>query len=224
MKYIFIILFLFGLTSLAQDDSSARINNDYSALRANLTGAWIFNTKTNNVDGSVYLFENWNTYGIIKTNTNQNLALSGLNYDTKTDSFVAKVSEDSVYVFNNSDIKEVVINRKLFKSFLNLGEPSYYEVLATSNNIKILKKHKKILKKGLLDPLTQKASSDKYVDKSTYYSFKDHKMEELKLSIKSFINVFGDKSEDIKKFISKNKFSIKEEKNFQAILNFYNTL
>lgn len=224
MKYFFIISFLFGLTSLAQDDTSARVKNDYSAFKANLSGAWIFNNVTNNVNGNVYLFENWNTYGIIRTNTNQNLVLSGLNYDTKTDSFVAKVSEDSVYVFNNADIKEIIINKKLFKSYLNLGEPSYYEVLATSNNIEILKKHEKILKKGMVDPLTQKASPDKYIDKYSYFSFKDGKIEELKLSIKPFTNIFGEKSEDIKKYISKNNFSIKEDKNFQAILNYYNTL
>ena len=41
---------------------------------------------------------------------------------------------------------------------------------------------------------------------------------------KSFINMFGEKSEAIKKYISKNNVSVKDERNFQTILNYYNTL
>jgi hypothetical protein len=221
---VVIIFFFFITLALGQNNSEVRIRNDYSAFNANLSGGWIYNNKVINVQGSYYLFEDWNTQGIVVTNNDQNLSLSGLNYDTRTNSLVAKVSEDSLYVFNNDNIKEIIINRKKFKRYLNTGVQTYFEVVAVSKDIEILKKYEKSLKKGTLNPLTQQTSPDKYVDDITYFFYNDGKIQELKLAKKSFINMFGEKSEAIKKYISKNNVSVKDERNFQTILNYYNTL
>ncbi|MFH6768110.1 hypothetical protein V8G56_05115 [Gaetbulibacter aquiaggeris] len=221
---VVIIFLLFITFALGQNNSEVRIRNDYSALNQNLSGAWIYNNEVNNVQGSFYLFKDWSIQGILITNNDQNLSLTGLNYDTKTNSFVAKVSEDSVYVFNNENIKEVIINRKKFKRYLNTGMKTYFEVVAVSNDIEILKKYEKKLKKGILNPFTQQTSPDNYVDVITYYFYNHGKIKELKLAKKPFINMFGEKSEAIKKYISKNNVSIKDERNFQTILNYYNTL
>ena len=221
---VVIIFFLFITFALGQNNSEVRIRNDYSALNPNLSGAWIYNNEVNNVQGSYYLFKDWSLQGILITNNDQNLSLTGLNYDTKTNSFVAKVSEDSVYVFNNDNIKEVIISRKKFKRYLNTGMKSYFEVVAVSKDIEILKKYEKKLKKGTLNPLTQQTSPDHYVDIITYYFYNQGKLKELKLAKKPFINMFGEKSEVIKKYISKNNVSLNDERNFQTILNYYNTL
>ena len=221
---VVIIFFLFITFALGQNNSEVRIRNDYSALNPNLSGAWIYNNEVNNVQGSYYLFKDWSLQGILITNNDQNLSLTGLNYDTKTNSFVAKVSEDSVYVFNNDNIKEVIISRKKFKRYLNTGMKTYFEVVAVSKDIEILKKYEKKLKKGTLNPLTQQTSPDLYVDIITYYFYNQGKLKELKLAKKPFINMFGEKSEVIKKYISKNNVSLNDERNFQTILNYYNTL
>ena len=211
----------------AQKNSySSRVINDFSALNTNLSGAWIKNPIYHQIQGSVYLYENWLTYGIITTNEDLNISIKGLNYDTSIDHFVAKISTDSVYRFDNSNIKEVLINKVKFKKYpiTEFNEKVYFQVMAIGKNIELLKRSTKKLSRGILNPMTQVASPDKYVNKTTYYIFTENELKEIKLKKKAFCKLFGENSKIISKYISEKKLSLNEERNLQVILNYYNTL
>ena len=202
-----------------------------STMRSDLTGfkgslRIKKNESSKETKGSVYLYENWNTIGVIVTNENKSMSMGGLNYDTESDVFVVKSSKDSVYMFDDTNLKEVVINKKRYKKYFNLedGTQYYLEILARNNDIEILKKTNKKIRFGLLDPLTQISADDEYIAVKTYYLKKGDEISEIKLKKKPFCNVFGKESKAIKKFISNKNLSLSDERSLQVILNYYNTL
>lgn len=226
MRFFLIISLLSITLGFSQENSdSNRITNNFSAFESNLTGAWVKNANTK-IKGTVYLYDNWMTSGIITTLDGVNVSLKGLNYDTHSDSFVAKVSNDSVYMFNNANIKEVRINSTNFKRYPIMGKNKnvFYQTLAVGKDMEIIKKGVKKIKPGIVNRLTQVASPDEYVLKSTYYLLSDNELKEIKLKKKAFSKLFGDNSKTISNFISDEKLSVSDERDLQVILNYYNTL
>jgi hypothetical protein len=225
MKNLALSIFLLSATTLfAQRDDSTRITNDYSGLSANSTGAWISNSEKNDIDGSVYLDDNWKSYAIITTQTDRKLIINDLNYDTKNNNFLVKVSNDSVYVFDNANIKEVRLNNKTFKEYKLHGKKTFLEVVAFNTNFEILKAHTKIVKKGNLNPLTQVKDNDQYVSKELLYAKKGNVIKELKLNKKAFSKLFNKDAKKVLNYIKDNNINVKDEKRLQTILNFQNTL
>ena len=72
--------------------------------------------------------------------------------------------------------------------------------------------------------MTQTSTPDKYVDVKRVFFKKGNEVTETKLSKKQFYKLFDDKSNLIKAYVSKNRMSLKDDKNLQKILNYYNTL
>ena len=136
-----------------------------------------------------------------------------------------KVSNDSVYIFDNAGIKEVRLNNKRFKEYSLKGKKTFLEVIAFNKNIEILKEYVKRIKKSSLNPMTQVKPNDCYVNKETLYVKKGDVIKELKLNKKAFGRLFN--KEDAKKvlnFIKENDINIKDENRLQTILNYHNTL
>ncbi len=190
------------------------------------SGTWIRNFEDPTIKGSVYLYENWFTQGIITTKEDKNISIKGLNYETKNDSFVAKISTDSIYIFNDSNIKEVRINNDRFKKYFNqeTNSLSFFQVLAVGKDIEILKLNSKKIKNGAINPLTQVKEHDKYINEFKYYLKRGQDIKEIKLKKNAFCRLFTEDSKSINSFISENNLSLKDERNLQVILNHYNTL
>ncbi len=225
MKALFFGLFLLNVCIVfAQRDDSTRITNDYSGLVVNSTGAWISNPLDDGIEGSIYLYDNWKSYAIVTIQEEKKLIITDLNYDTKNNNFVVKVSNDSVYVFNNDNLKEVRLNNKKFKEYTLKGKKRFLEVVAFNKNFEILKSYSKVVRKGKLNPLTQVKETDRYVLKETIYSKKGNSIKEIKLNKKVFSNLFGKDSKKVRDFITDNNINLKEEKKIQTILNFQNTI
>jgi len=227
MKYLLSLLFVFlsfNINSQNDSDIGAGLQNltGNSALTA---GTWLRNVVTTKTEGTVYLFEDWKTQGVITNVDGKNLSIKGLNYDAKNDAILAKISKDSVYMFNNAVIKEVIINKRKFKRYQNIdNDASYMEVLAMNNNIEILKRNGKKIKKGIKDPLTQVTAPDRYLDDNKIYFKQGNVVQEIKLKNKSFAKLFGEHSKEISNYMSKMKISVKDETKLQMILNYYGTL
>ncbi len=226
MKVILCCFFLFTVSCvLAQRDDSSRLTNDYSGLVVNSTGAWIGNPIDDGIEGSVYLYDSWKSYAIVTTrDDDKNLIIKDLNYDTKHNNFVVKVTNDSVYVFNNALIKEVRLNNKIFKEYILKGEKRFLEVVAFNNSFEVLKNYDKVIRKGKLNPLTQVKDTDCYIKKETIYINKGISIAEIKLNKKTFTKLFGKDAKQVRDFINDNSINVKDEKKLQTILNFQNTL
>lgn len=221
---LFFVCLLFVCVVFAQRDESTRITNDYSGFSNSASGSWLRNPINDGVEGTVYLHDNWKSNAIITTFDGKRLIIKDLNLDTKNNNFVVKVSNDSVYVFNNSFIKEVMLNNKKFKEYQIKGEKRFLEVIAFNKNYEILKNYKKIIRKGKLNPLTQVKELDKYIIKETFYSKKGNSIEDFKLNKKTFSNLFGKDAKKVRDFINNNNIDVKNEKIIQTVLNFQNTL
>lgn len=68
-------------------------------------------------------------------------------------------------------------------------------------------------------PADFKRESDKY-----YVKFQDNSIVELPTRKKNFYEVFGNNSQEIKKFVKANKISIKDINDLKQVINYYNTL
>ncbi len=227
MRLLLLLFMLNVMVCQSQSSNSKRLTNDYSALNTNLSGAWISSNSANNIEGSVYLYDKWETNNaIILTKDGQKLSIKGLNYDTMIDAFVAKVATDSVYVFNNNDIKEVRINENRFKRYFaeEINRLVYFQVLAVGKDMEFLKTNTKKIKNGMLNPLTQVSTPDKYVNDSKIFLKRGNKITEIKLKKKAFSRLFDKNSKAISSFISNENLSLNDERNLQKILNYYNTL
>ncbi len=218
---LFIVCFISSI-SYAQYD----VNLAGNTSPLNNSGLWVVsNLASENTEGSLYLFDNWSKKGQLVMVDDRKFSILGLNYDTKSDAFVVKVANDSIFMFDNSKLKEVKIGSQKFKKYNAVdGKNTYLEVLAVSNDIEFLKYHGKKLKLGNVNPLTQVSEPDTYIDFNKIYYKKATEIKEIKLIKKKFCNLFEDKANEIKKFISKNKISLKDERNLQKILNYHNTL
>ena len=192
------------------------------------SGTWINNINNSSTDGSVYLFENWKTYASIVTNEGKRFKIVDLNYDTKADQFVVKISTDSIYMFDKKFVEEAVINNREFKKYVDPESNTfkYYEVLSNGTDFALLRQDMKILREGDLNPLTQTKRPDKYLNKYKYFVVDNAntQIREIVLSKKNILNLFGEKSEDVKQYMSKNKLSVKSEKDLKRIFYYYRSI
>ena len=225
MKFYKLIFTCLLSTLLHAQYDVTTVGND--PAETNSSGMWIVNNvAAAKIQGSFYLSEDWFSKGYLTRTDGKVVPVLGLNYDTKSDAFVVKISNDSIFKFNNTTIKEVNLGNMKFRKYNNVidSRPSYLEVLANTNDIEILKHHGKQIKLGVKNPMTQTSTPDKYVDVKRVFFKKGNEVTETKLSKKQFYKLFDDKSNLIKAYVSKNRMSLKDDKNLQKILNYYNTL
>jgi len=108
--YLTISLFLVCNFLFAQYDVDIIGNQDIT----NTSGLWVINKKiNNNIKGSYLLFEGSNNFGIISTNQGRRFKVPNLNYNVKQDQIEAKISKDSVFIFDPGKIDIVEIDNRL---------------------------------------------------------------------------------------------------------------
>ena len=184
------------------------------------------NSLMTKVGGTPYLFEDWKTFAIITTQEDNKYKIRNLNYDSKFDLFVAKISLDSIFTFNPNFLKSVVINNRLFKKYLNQksGLFNYYEVISEGENIELLKRNIKVIRQGIINHLTMEKETDYYILRIKYYVNDHGKINELPLKKRDVIQTFGEQSQKVKKFLSENKLSVKKENDLIKIFEYYYSL
>lgn len=131
------------------------------------------------------MLDNWFTKGYLTTTSGIALSIFGVNYDTKNDAFVVKVTKDSIFMFDDSKLKELRIDGKKFKKHTNVPNlfhrnNTYLEVLANTNDIEMLKFYGKKLREVKKGPLTQISTPDKYIDFNKIYFKKGSVIKEIK--------------------------------------------
>ena len=178
------------------------------------------------VGGSPYLFDSWDNISVITTQEDKKYKIQNLNYDARSDIFEAKISQDSVFKFNPSYIKEITINNRRFKKYLNqeTGLFNYYEIISSVSDTKILKRNEKVIRIGVTNRLTMEKENDYFILRENYFLNKSGKLTEFSLKKKSILRLFGNKSQMINKFISNNKLSIKEDADLRKIFNYYESI
>lgn len=174
------------------------------------------------VDGTIHLFDTWNNDAIIHTNDNQRFLVKNVNLNIERNSFEAKVEGDSVFAFNFNNVKQTVINGKIYKNYFWEDDNRVYEVIHDDGTTQLLKGFKVNFVEGSANPMLNR-SFDRYVKKEYYFIRKDDKIKKFKLSKKNVLKlVDGDnvKADEIVDYAKNNKLSFSSENDIKKILEY----
>lgn len=231
-KIFFLVLVMISFTSFSQDDdaggdtfrntlSLGQAVNDQPAT-ATFAISYIAPTI---IEGSKYLYNDWDNVGVLETAKNKKYRISNLNYDVQKDVFVSKVSKDSVHEFNSANFKKIVINNKNFKVVNKNDENGsiFMEVVGEGKELLLLKDYKLTVRGGVFSPTTGQGS-DEYVISYKYYLENNGAITPVKLKKSELLKVFGTKANEIKSFAKKNKLSFKKDKDVRRLFLHYNNL
>ena len=222
MKNKLILLLLFFFTSLSFSQifdklsRSADIFNPNGGLNFN-NG---YNSKQVKIEGSNHLFESWDGDYILQTTKGIRYNINNLNYNLESKKIESIVAKDSVfelrtnlidYVFADNN-KYKVINDELFQE-LNTG------------TLKIYKQYTVRIRDAFVNPQTKvETGLPQYIKDFNYYYYKNNELVAFKLKKKDVLNMLKDKEEEIKKYVSENNISFKDESDVVKIVDYYNKL
>ncbi|RBW58138.1 hypothetical protein DS884_09750 [Tenacibaculum sp. E3R01] len=176
------------------------------------------NNFNDNMKGSIYLFKAWNNLSTLTSFSNKKLKIDNLNYDIENKQFVAKISNDSIYIFNN--LKNVKTPLSLFENI----DGTFYEILV-SGKLQLLKEYTGKYKKAVINKMTnQIVKKPQYIKVETLYSRQNNTIKKIKLKKSSILKLLSSKKEEIKKYSKTNKLSYKKENDVIKILQYYNKL
>lgn len=229
MKNIFAIMTLFTVGILSAQNNQSTVNNFGETFRtavgpaAGKYGAstLFFNPKRK-IEGSVYLFDNWNNYAVIHTSDNQKFVLRNINLNLKRNTFESKVGQDSLFTFSFNNIDKFVVNSIVFKNYYWDDDNRVYQVIFEDDNFSILKAFSLKIVEGSANPMINR-KTDRYIKKERYYVKKDDKILKFKLTKKRVLKLVEgneNKALEIQKYAKGNKLSFKKENDVQKILEY----
>ena len=126
MKNLFItlsILIVSTTTLFSQvntvDSGGSQAMENYAQLATGNGSAYgssmMFYNPKRQIDGTFYLFENWNNTATIHTISNDKFLVKRINLNLDRNSFEAKINQsDSIFSFTFNNIKKVVINNNTY--------------------------------------------------------------------------------------------------------------
>lgn len=174
------------------------------------------------IDGTVYLYDDWNHSVVVHTSDNKKLLIKNVNLNLMQNSFEAKIAEDSIFSFNFNNIEKFVLNNKEYKNFYYDDDNRVYELIYNSENLSVLKGFKINLIEASANPMNNRPR-DRYVQASNYYLRKDGKIKPFTLKKNKILKIFEDPKKviKIKEYVESNKLSYSNEYDVKLILKYY---
>ncbi|KEQ31789.1 hypothetical protein N180_12030 [Pedobacter antarcticus 4BY] len=183
--------------------------------------------KYENLNGSTYLFDNWEP-GIVKLGNGSVLKDIELKFDMVNEVVLFKGKNGETLRFVE-DVKEFTFltpqNHKIFRSGFGLVKgatgDTYYEILF-DGTIKLLKRTKKLIieSKGY-----NSATVNKNVDSLVkyYYVNENGKIEEFKTAKKPIISLLSSRAKEIENLIAAEHLDLKNDIDLAKIFKYYNS-
>lgn len=235
MKNIFTLSLVCLLTlgfTYAQNtgEISGVVNNSANAMltagngmKSSYGASAYFVNSARAVDGTVYLFENWNNSGIIYTDTNEKFSLKNINLNIERNSFESKVGQDSLFSFNFNNVEKFEINGRTFKNFYWNDDNRVYEIIYESKDYSIIKGFKIVEVTGSANPMLNR-TRDRMVRKKFYYLKNEKGINSFVLKKKKILKLVSNndsaKAAEIQQYAKTNKLSFKKEEDVRKILNY----
>lgn len=227
MKPLFYILVfpLFQTFVFSQNAEPFVTNNDImnNLNKVNRTGqtSGYFINPAMGIEGSYYLFKNWENDAIIMSNNEKTFTLKNINLSVKDNRFESQINKDSVYVFEFYNINYVIINSRKFKAFYSPkdGKNRIYEVIAENLEFILLKGYEIRVKVNEPNPLMIKPNKDEYIIKDSYYLIKQGDMQQFQINKKNILSLVGEENEKaFEKYVKENKLSYRLDKDITKML------
>lgn len=217
-----------GAVIAQQDISNQNVVNNASATitqasnpgQSSYGASAYFVNPARAVDGTVYLFEDWNNAGVIYANTNERFALSNINLNIERNSFESKVGKDSLFSFNFNNIEKFVINGRTFKNYYWEDDNRVYEIIYENKDWSIIKGFKIVEVTGSANPMLNR-SRDRMVRKKFYYIKDEKGIRYFKLKKSKILKLVDEKEvARVQNYAKTNKLSYKKEEDVRKILDF----
>jgi hypothetical protein len=226
-SFLFLALLCFySLFSFSQEQNREDVKLAFTSIGNSPIGFWIPAKISNNyIEGSVYLFPNFVGQYEVISKKGDVFKLYNLNYNLITKTLEARISKDSIFQYNLSEI-DCVINQKYKYKFIDDSQVRGL-LLEIYNNkkIQLYKEFTSVVQEASFNPLTQeKIGNDAHIRMDSYYFHKNDFFEKIKLNKKTILKYLSDKEDLVRKFVSKNKLSYKSEEDIVEILNYYELL
>ncbi len=214
----------FSQTTDAKNTSS-NFNIGYQG-NINTTGIWVPGTyKQNFIDGSVYLFPNFNGQFTVITKKGDSRNLFNLNYNLKTQTLESFISKDSVFQYDLDQFDYIISSNKKYKVLNEAQLKGLVLEIFDGQKVKLYNEIHIEIEKGVLNPMTQTMiSEDKFVQVFTYYLVLNGTQVKIKLSKSDILKQLIDKKDALKEFASKNDLSFSKEEDVNKILKYYDFL
>jgi len=188
----------------------------------NLGSSFFYNTR-NVILGSVYLFDEWDNSAEIHTLSSEKFLVRNINLNINRNAFEAKLTDsDSIFSFNFNNIKQVVINDKIYKNYFYNDDNRVYEIIYETEKFSIMKGFSVKLVKGHYNPMVR-ISNDKYSKFSSYFIKLNNSIKLFKLRKKSVINLLSADKNSISRleiYVNAKRLSYKKEKDVIQILDY----
>ena len=162
-----------------------------------------YNLKNIKVEGSFYLFDEWQNKATLFAKDKKYIVYN-INYDIHDSSFITKISEDSIFVFNSNLVDKVLVGEKIFKKINSIDQKTdkFYEVLSSSDSLSLLKTYYTKIIKASPNPMLNRPIS-KIVQKENYHAYYKGKLLTLKLKKKSIITLLNKNKKEVYAFMKR---------------------
>jgi len=221
MKNLLAILVISLLSAMTNQVIYAQ-EVDSNQLVGGMNNLWqyhTFKTATEDIKGNPFLFEEWNTKGVVYSDGNI-YNIDKLNYNIYKEEIGALKEKESVFVYDSQYIDSVKIdNIRLHKL-----DGKFYEVLQTGSKASLFKKYDTRIVDGMVNNMDGTKQKDRLVIMDDYYVRTQGKLEMFKPSKGSLEDIFGSQAQEMKKIIKAEKLSYKKEKDLISIFESYNGL
>lgn len=230
MKSLFSVclLLLSALTVQAQLQTTVNANNNnlgalatYGPDGANIGSTSLVINPPENIEGSLYLFEDWNNNGVFVTTVDRKLLIRNINFNIDYGVFESQISNDTVFTFGFDNVSRVFVNSREFKARFIPAKGLYdvYEVIFENDNFALLKKYYIEIREGSDNPMVNR--KNRYVTRSNYYIEQNDALKLFKFKKKNLLNLAGDKADEIEAYAKKYRLSFKKEIDVSRMFSFH---
>ena len=223
-----VLLYIASLSAQNDTATEVEMTNVFNSGHAgsNFGMSTYFVNPKRTIDGTVYLFDNWENYAVIYATNHQRYLLHNINLNIQRNSFESKVGKDSLFAFSFNNIEKFVINGRVFKNYYWDNDNRVYEVIADGKNFEILKGFSVKYIEGSPNPMLNR-NNDRYVRYEKYYVKKDNKIGFLSLRksrILRLLDLNDQQRNKVLAFVDERKLSFKKEEDLRVIIDFASKL
>ncbi len=219
MKNILFVLSFFSILFINAQILEAQSTVGTVTSMNDLFTKHLTNSNNEEVSGNPFLFQNWENTGVVYSERNAH-SLKKLNYNIFSDDIGALKGKDSVLIYDKVKIDSFLINKKMFKKYYK----SFYEVIYNGSKITLLKKYEVNIVEGMFNPIDGTKEKRRFKTIDDFYIKKGNDIVKYVPSKKTISNIFDEHSDLVKKFIKKDKLSLKKEKDLIQIFKYYDQL